>query len=32
MKKYILTACLFALFSAVAVAQDEEEEPAKTGF
>jgi hypothetical protein len=32
MKKYILTACLFALFSAVAVAQDEEGEPAKQGF
>lgn len=32
MKKYILTACLFALFSAVVVAQDEEGEPAKQGF
>jgi hypothetical protein len=33
MKKFLLTACLFALFSAVAVAQDgEEEEPAKQGF
>ncbi|HEY8898182.1 MAG TPA: hypothetical protein VIM79_25320 [Niastella sp.] len=31
MKKYILTACLLALFSAMAVAQDEEEEP-KKGF
>lgn len=31
MKKYLLTACLFALFSAVAVAQDEEPAP-KQGF
>lgn len=33
MKKFLLAACLFALFSAVAVAQDEEEEePVKKGF
>lgn len=33
MKKIILAACLFAMFSVVAVAQDrEEEEPAKQGF
>ncbi|HEX6426048.1 MAG TPA: hypothetical protein VF008_00130 [Niastella sp.] len=33
MKKFLLTACLFALFSAVTVAQDREEEvPVKQGF
>ncbi len=32
MKKYILTACLLAMFSAVAVAQDYEEEEPKKGF
>jgi hypothetical protein len=32
MKKFLLTACLFALFSAVATAQDEGEEPVKQGF
>jgi hypothetical protein len=31
MKKFLMVACLFALFSAVAVAQDEQEEP-KQGF
>ena len=32
MKKIILAACLFAMFSAVAVAQDEPEEPKEKGF
>jgi hypothetical protein len=33
MKRFLLTACLFALFSVVAVAQDEEgEAPVKQGF
>lgn len=32
MKKYLLTACLLALFTVVAVAQDEQEEPERKGF
>jgi hypothetical protein len=32
MKKYLLTACLIAMFSVVAVAQDDGEEPEKKGF
>jgi hypothetical protein len=32
MKKFLLTACLFAMFSVVAVAQDEEKEPVKKRF
>lgn len=32
MKKIILAACLFTMFSAVAVAQDEPEEPKEKGF
>jgi hypothetical protein len=32
MKKYLLTACLLAMFTVVAVAQDEQEEPENRGF